>query len=112
MLRELFIAVIIFAAAFLLLFKSRLPARWKFIVQQTVTCGLLIWLLAVGWVAFSGRLEPAVGPRLVHATLEQTRVSNLLRLMNQHPRATFYVAPTGQPQTFEVKGEVVDRNTN
>jgi len=112
MLRELFIAVIIFAAAFLLLFKSRLTSRWKFIVQQTVTGGLVIWLLAVGWVAFSGRLEPAVGPRQVHAMMEQTRVSNLLQLMNQHPRAAFYIAPAGQPQTFEVKGEVVDRNTN
>src|SRR5665213_4118849 len=112
MLHELFIAAIIFTAVFLLLFKSRLPARWKFIVQQTVTGGLLIWLLAVGWVTFSGRLEPAVGPRPVHATLEQTRVSNLLHLMNQHPRATFHVTPAGQSQTFEVKGEVVDRNTN
>ena len=112
MLRELFIAVIIFAAAFLLLFKSRLPARWKYLVQQTVTGGLIIWLLAVGWVTFSSLLEPAVGPRPVQTTLEQTRVSNLLQLMNQHPRAIFYVAPAGQPQTFEVKGEVVDRNTN
>src|SRR5476649_1187141 len=100
MLRELFIAVIIFAAAFLLLFKSRLSARWKFIVQQTVTGGLMIWLLAVGWVTFSGLLEPAAGPRPVHVTMEQTRVSNLLQLMNHHPRTTFYVAPAGQPQTF------------
>jgi len=74
MLGELFIAVIIFAAAFLLIFKSRLPARWKYLVKQTVTGGLIIWLLAVGWVTFSGRLEPAVGPRPVHATIEQTRV--------------------------------------
>jgi cell division protease FtsH len=111
-LHELFIAAIIFAAVFLLLFKSRLTPRWKFIVQQTVTGGLIIWLLAVGWVAFSGRLETAAGPRPVHVTIEQTRVSNLLHLINQHPRATFYVAPAGQPQTFEVKGEVQDRNTN
>src|SRR5471032_1368417 len=112
MLRELFIAVIIFTATFLLLFKSRLPARWKYLVQQTVTGGLIIWLLAVGWVTFSGRLETPVGPKLEHTTMEQTRVSNLLHLMNLHPRATFYVAPAGQPQTFEVKGEVQDRNTN
>ncbi len=112
MLRELLIAAIIFAAVFLLLFKSRLTSRWKFIVQQTVTGGLIIWLLAVGWVAFSGGLEPAAGSRLVYATIEQTRVTNLLQLMNRHPRTTFYVAPAGQPQTFEVKGEVVDRNTN
>src|SRR5450631_1597676 len=100
MLRELFIALIIFAAAFLLLFKSRLPARWKYLIQQTVTGGLLIWLLAVGWVTFSGRLETAVGPRPVHVTMEQTRVSNLLQLMNEHPQATFYVSPAAQPQTF------------
>ena len=77
-----------------------------------MTGGLIIWLLAIGWVAFSGLLEPAVGPRTVHATMEQTRVLNLLQLVNRHPRAAFYVAPAGQPQTFEVKGEVQDRNTN
>jgi hypothetical protein len=59
-----------------------------------------------------GRLETAAGPRPVHTTMEQTRVLNLLQLINKHPRATFYVAPAGQPQTFEVKGEVMDRNTN
>jgi cell division protease FtsH len=112
MLPELLIAIIVFAAVFLLFHKSNLPARWKYLVQQTVTGGLIIWLLAVGWVAFSGLLEPAVGPRPVHTTMEQTRVLNLLQLVNRHPRTTFYVAPAGQPQTFEVKGEVQDRNTN
>src|ERR1039458_9622349 len=112
MLPKLSFAIIVFAAVFLLLFKSSLPARWKYLVQQTVTGGLIIWLLAVGWGAFSGLLEPAVGPRRVHATMEQTRVLNLLQLVNRHPRAAFYVAPAGQPQTFEVKGEVQDRNTN
>jgi cell division protease FtsH len=112
MLPELVIAIIVFAAVFLLLFKSSLSARWKYLVQQTVTGGLIIWLLAIGWVAFSGLLEPAVGPRPVHTTMEQTRVLNLLQLVNRHPRTTFYIAPAGQPQTFEVKGEVQDRNTN
>src|ERR1035438_3861548 len=112
MLPELLFAIIVFAAVFLLLFKSSLPARWKYLVQQTVIGGLIIWLLAVGWVAFSGLLEPAVGPRPVHNTMEQTRVSNLIQLMNRHPREAFFVVPAGQPQTFEVKGEVQDRNTN
>jgi cell division protease FtsH len=112
MLPELIIAITVFAAAFLLLFKSNFPAHWKYLVQQTVTGGLIIWLLAVGWVTFSGLWEPAAGPRPVRITLEQTRVLNLLQLIHQHPRATFYVAPAGQPQTFEVKGEVADRNTN
>ncbi len=109
---ELFIAAIIIAVAFLLLFKSKLPARWKYLVLQTVTGGLLLWLLAFGWIAFSGLLVPRVGPTPVHTTLEQTRVSSLLQLMSKHPRAIFYVAPAGLPQTFEVKGEVADRNTN
>ncbi len=112
MLTELLVAVIVFTAVFLLLFKSSLPARWKYLVRQIVTGGLMIWLVAVGWITFSDLLEPAAGPRPVHITLEQTRVSNLIQLMNRHPRATFYVAPAGQPQTFEVKGEVEDRNTN
>jgi len=112
MLCELIIAIIVFTGVFLLLCQSRLSARWKYLVHHTVAGGLVIWLLAVGWVAFSGRMDPAVGPRPVLATLEQTRVSNLLKLINHHPRATFYVAPAGQSQTFEVKGEVVDRNTN
>jgi ATP-dependent Zn protease len=112
MLPELFFAITIFAAACLLLFKSKLPARWKYLVQQTLTGGLIVWLLAVGWVTFSGLLHPAHGPKPVHTTMEQTRVLNLLQLINKHPRATFYVAPAGQPQTFEVKGEVEDRNTN
>jgi len=110
--RELIFATISFAVAFLLLFKSKLPARWKYLVLQTVTGGSLLGLLAVGWVAFSGLLVPRLGPTPVHATLEQTRVSSLLQIMSKHPRAIFYVAPTGQPQTFEVKGEVADRNTN
>jgi cell division protease FtsH len=112
MLPELITAIAIFAVALLLLFKSNWPARWKFLVQQTVTGGLIIWLLAFGWVAFSSLLEPAVGPRLVHTTMEQTRVLNLLQLIGKHPLATFYVAPAGQPQTFEVKGEIKDKNTN
>jgi cell division protease FtsH len=112
MLPELSFAIIIFAAVFLLLFKSSLPTRWKYLVQQTVTGGLIIWLLAIGWVTFSSLLEPAIGPRTVHATMEQTRVSNLIQLMNRHSRATFYVTPAGQPQTFQVKSEVEDRNTN
>ena len=112
MLPELIFAVTVFAVALVLLFKSNLPARWKYLVQQTMTGGLIIWLLAVGWVTFSSLLQPAVGPRPVRATLEQTRVLNLLQLMKKHSRATFYVAPAGQPQTFEVKGEVKDRNTN
>jgi hypothetical protein len=49
MLRELFIAIMVFAAVFLLLFKCNLTSRWKHLVQQTVTGGLIIWLLAVGW---------------------------------------------------------------
>jgi len=112
MLTELSFAIMVFAAVLLLLFKSSLPARWKYLIQQIVTGGLIIWLLAVGWGTFSGLLKPAVGPRSVHSTLEQTRVSNLIQLVNRHPRATFYVAPAGQPQTFEVKAEVQDRNTN
>src|ERR1700678_2041097 len=98
MLSELLIVTIIFAAAFLLLFKSKLPARWKYLVQQTVTAGLIIWLLAIGWVTFSGLLKPAVGPKPVNVTMEQTRVLNLLQLMQKHSRSTFYVAPAGQPQ--------------
>jgi cytochrome c oxidase subunit II len=97
MLPELLFAIIVFAAVFLLLFKSSLPARWKYLVQQTVTGGLIIWLLAVGWVAFSGLLAPAVGPRPVHATMEQTKGLNLLQLVNSHPRTTFYVAPAVGP---------------
>ena len=112
MLTELLFAILVFTAVFLLLFKSNVAARWKYLIQQTVTGGLIIWLLAVGWVAFSGRLEPAVGPRPVHTTMEQTRVLNLLQLVNKHPRTIFYIAPAGPPQTFEVKGEVQDRNTN
>jgi cell division protease FtsH len=112
MLREFIPVTIIFAAAFVLLFKRKLSARWKYLVLQTVTGGLLVLLLAIAWVAFSGLLEPAAGPKPVHVTLEQTRVPSLLQLMHKHPRATFYVAPAGQPQTFEVKGEVADRNTN
>ena len=112
MLREFILATMIFAAAFLLLFKSKLPARWKYLVLQTVAGGLLLWLVAVAWLAFSGLLEPAAGPKPVHTTLKQTRVLSLFQLMHKHPRATFYIAPAGQPQTFEVKGEVADRNTN
>ena len=112
MLLEFIFTLTVFAVAFLLLWKSNLSARWKYLIQQTVTGGLIIWLLALGWVTFSAQLKPAVGPRPVRITLEQTRVSNLLKLINQHPRAQFYVAPAGQPQTFEVKGEVADRNTN
>ena len=112
MLAELILSIIVFAAVLLLLFKSNLSARLKYLVQQTVTGGLIIWLLAIGWFAFSGWLAPADGPHLTHTTLEQTRVLNLIQLMGRHPRAVFYVAPAGQPQTFEVKGEVQDRNTN
>ena len=105
MLPELVIAIIVFAAVFLLLFKSSLSARWKYLVQQTVTGGLIIWLLAIGWVAFSGLLEPAIGPRPVHATMEQTRVLNLLQLVNRHPRTTFYVAPPDSPKRLKLKAK-------
>jgi hypothetical protein len=47
MLPELIFSILIFAAVFLLLFKSNLPARWKYVVQQTVTGALIIWLLAM-----------------------------------------------------------------
>ena len=52
MFTEFTIAIGIFLAVVLLLFRSRLRKRWRFLVQQTVASVLLIWLLAVGWVAF------------------------------------------------------------
>jgi len=112
MFTEFTIAIGIFLAVVLLLFRSRLRKRWRFLVQQTVDSVLLIWLLAVGWVAFYPQLMPVRGPKVVRATLEQTRVSNLLTLIAHHPRAKFYIAPAGQPQTFNITGEVGDRNTN
>jgi hypothetical protein len=112
MFTELFLALVIFAVVFLLLFRSNLSPSWKHLVQKTVTAVLLVWLLTVGWVTFSDLLAPAVGPKLVKSTLEQTRVENLIQLITQHPRAKFYVAPAGQPATFDIKGEVEVRNTN
>jgi len=61
MLPGLIFAITAFAVAFLLLFKSNWSAHWKRLVQQTVTAGLINWLLAVGWVSFSGLPDPAVG---------------------------------------------------
>src|ERR1035438_7418363 len=62
MLPELIFAIIVFSAVFLLLFKSSLPSRWKYLVQQTVTGGLIIWLLAIGWGGLFGLLGPAIDP--------------------------------------------------
>jgi hypothetical protein len=51
MLPELIFSILVFAAVFLFLFKSNLPTRWKYLVQQTVSGGLIIWLLASGYAA-------------------------------------------------------------